>query len=161
MIGRAPAKAIVVLEPRGGSLPPPSDPKVMDQAGYTFYPALLLAQQGQRIEFRNSEDVLHNVRVAHSDTKEVIFNVATPPFGTYNHTFAKTGYYNVTCDIHPAMAANILITSSPYALVVDDTGSFALPGVPPGSYTLTAYIGSERIERVVEVAAPRTELTVP
>ena len=45
-----------------------SPPAIMDQSGYEFLPALLVAQAGQTVEFRNSEDVLHNVRVTDEAT---------------------------------------------------------------------------------------------
>src|SRR6188768_1752228 len=60
----APAGTLIVLEPPAGvELPVASAPAIMDQAGYEFLPAFLIAQAGQPVQFRNSEDVLHNVRV--------------------------------------------------------------------------------------------------
>ncbi len=131
----------------------------MDQAGYTFYPPLLTVQQGQPVEFRNSEDVLHNVRVTNSETHEVAFNVATSPFGSYAHTFEKAGYYNVTCDVHTAMSASILVTTTPYAAVAGDEGRFSFGDVPYGRYAVVIDAG-ERIERAIEVAGPRIEVDV-
>ena len=55
----------------------------MDQSGYEFLPGFLIAQAGQTIQFGNSEDVLHNVRVAEASTQKPIFNV-------------KAGHYNLT-----------------------------------------------------------------
>lgn len=165
VVGKAPATGsfppIVILEPRiPRDFPAPTDPKVMDQTGYTFFPSLLLVQKGQKVEFRNSEDVLHNVRVTNTDTGTPVFNIATPPFGAYEHTFDEAGYYAVSCDVHPAMAANILVTSTPYAVVAEKDGRFTFSDVPPGSYTLTVYSGAQRIERVVEITGSRTELIV-
>ncbi len=53
----------------------------MDQAGYEFLPGFLIAQAGQNVQFRNSEDVLHNVRVTETTTQQPVFNVATLAFG--------------------------------------------------------------------------------
>jgi plastocyanin len=59
----APPSAVVVLEAKGDAeCSVKSEPAIMDQAGYEFLPGFLLAQAGQLIQFRNSEDVLHNVR---------------------------------------------------------------------------------------------------
>lgn len=130
----------------------------MDQFGMGFNPDFLLARAGQRVEFRNSEDVLHNIRVTESATRLPVFNVSPPPFTSYVHAFDRPGFYAVSCDIHPSMHADILVTSTPYAVVADEGGNFAFSDVSPGSYNLTVYYGGRRIERVVEVAGSRTEL---
>jgi heme/copper-type cytochrome/quinol oxidase subunit 2 len=132
----------------------------MDQFGQQFLPSLLVAQVGQRVEFRSSEDVLHNVRVDQAGTQAPVFNVATPPFEAYSHTFDKTGYYNVSCDVHPAMRANIFVAQTPYTAVADASGKFSIGDVEPGRYTARSFSGAAPAERVIDVAAPRTELTV-
>jgi len=109
------AGAVVVLAPADGrEVPPPAAPKTMDQSGYEFLPALLIAQQGQTVQFRNSEDVLHNVRVTEVATETPVFNVATIAFGSYDYKFERPGFYTVTCDIHSTMRADILVTPTPY-----------------------------------------------
>ena len=159
--GSAPPGAIVTLEPTvPQDVPAPEHALVMDQFGQQFLPALIAARVGQRVEFRSSEDVLHNVRVDNIETKEPIFNVATPPFESYTHVFAAPGYYQVSCDVHPAMRANIFVASTPYAAVTDDRGTFTIPDVPAGSYRLRLVGVDAPVERVVDIAAPRTELAL-
>lgn len=155
------SRAIVVLEPRSPQESPvPSEPKVMDQQGLTFIPGLLLVRQGQPVMFRNSEDVLHNVRVGEAGTAQPVFNVATVPGNSYTYKFDHSGFYTVGCDVHETMHADIFVTQSPYAVVADEDGTFTVPDVSPGSYTLALYAGGRRVERSVDVASPRTELTV-
>jgi plastocyanin len=157
--GTAGPGTIVTLEPiPPREFPAPSEPRVMDQFGQQFLPGLLVAQVGQRVEFRSSEDVLHNVRVDEAGTRAPVFNVATPPFESYSHTFDRPGYYNVSCDVHPAMRANILVAATPYSAVADEKGAFSIAGVEPGSYTARAFSGATPTERALEVVAPRTEL---
>ena len=107
------------------------EPAVMDQAGYQFLPPFLVAQAGQPIQFRNSEDVLHNVRVTEVEGDKPVFNVATIAFGTYEHKFERPGFYMVGCDIHSTMRADILITASPYTAKADEKGVFSVADVPP------------------------------
>lgn len=159
--GSAAPGTIVTLEPRSPrDFPAPSDARVVDQFGQQFLPSLVVAQVGQRVEFRSSEDVLHNVRVDEAGTQTPVFNVATPPFESYTHTFNKAGYYNVSCDVHPAMRANILVAATPYTAVADAKGAFSIADVEPGQYTARAFGGGAPAERVVDVTAPRTELTL-
>jgi plastocyanin len=146
------ATIIVVLEPKDErSFPPQTEKPVMDQVGLTFGPPLLFVRTGQPVEFRNGDDTLHNVHVSNEDTREGAFNVAIPTGGTYTYTFARDGFYHVGCDIHPAMSAEIVSATSPYATVADSEGTFELPDVEPGAYTLTIYASGTKTRREVEV----------
>ncbi len=154
----APPTALIVLEPEGtANLPVKAEPAIMDQAGYEFLPGFLIAQAGQLVQFRNSEDVLHNVRVTEISSQKPVFNVATLAFGKYEHTF-DPGYYNVTCDIHTTMRASILVTASPYAATTAEDGSFTFSNVRPGQYNLTVYAGPTPVVRSVEVKSALTDL---
>jgi plastocyanin len=156
------AGAAVVLTPADGhDIPPPAAPKIMDQSGYEFLPALLLAQLGQTVQFRNSEDVLHNVRVTEVATENPVFNVATIAFGSYDYKFERPGFYTVTCDIHSTMRADILVATTPYTAKTDAGGGFAIDNVPAGNYGLTLYAGGAPITKSVEVKSGKTQLDLP
>ena len=157
--GKGPTGAVVTLEPAVPTdAPPPASPQVIDQFGQTFIPEMLVARQGQPVDFRNSEDVLHNVRVDHVETKETVFNVATVPFATYTHVFDKPGNYRMSCDVHPAMRGSIFVTDRPYFAVVDSRGTFQIPGVPAGSYTARLDGSGPEQQQRIEVAGSRAEL---
>ena len=132
----------------------------MDQLGSVFHPGVLLVGAGEPVEFINSEDVFHNVRVVDGESGETEFNVASPAFVSYQHTFAAPGVFDVGCDIHPAMAAFIIVSSTPYAVVADEDGSFSLPSVPPGSDKLKVWHleAEHRSEREIEIGGPGDEL---
>ncbi len=66
--------------------------------------------------------------------------------------------FDVSCDIHAGMSAQIVATSTPYATLADSEGRFTFPDVVRGTYALTVYAGTQIIERTVEVAGPRTEV---
>ena len=157
----APPAALVVLAPQNGvEVPVKAEPAIMDQAGYEFLPGFLLAQTGQAVQFRNSEDVLHNVRVTEASQQKPIFNVATAPYGNYEFKFAEPGLYNVGCDIHPTMKASILVTSTPYTATTGADGGFTMTNVKPGQYNLTVYAEGAPVVRSVEVKAGKTDLGV-
>ena len=156
----APPSSLMLLEPVSAvELPVKAEPAVIDQAGYEFLPGFLVAQAGQTVQFRNSEDVLHNVRVTETAAQKTVFNIATAPFGKYEHTF-EPGYYAVTCDIHTAMRSSILVTRTPYTATTGSDGSFAIENVRPGPYKLTVYAGAEPVVRSIEVKSGRTDLGV-
>ena len=123
----------------------------MDQVGQTFGPAVLFVRTGMPVEFRNSDETLHNVHVTNEDTREGAFNVAIPTGNSYSYTFKQDGLYHVGRDIHPAMSAEIVSTSSPFATTAADDGSYEFVDVPPGAYRLMVYAGGHQSESDVEV----------
>jgi plastocyanin len=143
--------AVVVLEPRSArAFAPPDEKPVMDQAGLTFGPELLLVRTGYPVEFRNSDDTLHNVHVTHEETREPAFNVAIPTDNSYTYTFQKDGFYRVGCDIHPAMAASVFSVSTPYVTLAEPDGRFTIEDVTPGAYSATMYAAGRKLQRAVE-----------
>jgi len=152
---------VVFLEPVAeATLEPPDEPVQMDQLGMEFLPPVLLANVGQPVHFHNSEDVLHNVRVYNIDTRETAFNISTPIGGTYEHYFDTAGTYRVACDIHPAMGASVVVTSSPYSAVATRDGSFVFDDVAAGSYTAVVQAGTKHSRHAVTIAPGATELTL-
>ncbi len=157
----APPVSLLALEVKGdGEVPVKSEPAVMDQITLVFLPAFLIAQAGQPVEFRNSEDVLHNIRVTEVYGQKPVFNVASPPYGKYEHKFERPGMYTVGCDIHSTMRSDILITATPYITTSNQDGSFTIADVRPGAYQLTVYGGGDPIVRTVEVKSGRTDLGI-
>ena len=151
--------SVVVLAPKTArEFPAPAEKPYMDQVTMTFTPPVLFVRTGHPTEFRNNDDVLHNVRVREVATKEGVFNVAIITGGNYLHTFEREGFYDVGCDIHPGMSAQIIASASPYATQADAEGNFYFEDVEPGSYSVTIYSGTDKIERAIEVTGPKTEV---
>lgn len=166
MVGRVPASntgtpAIVILDPRHAApLPGPATTPYMDQLSRTFMPSILVVRMGHPAQFLNSDEDLHNINVKHGKTREQVFNVALPPGISYRHTFEQSGVFDVSCDIHSGMSAQIVAVSTPYVAFANTDGYFEIPHVVPGPYTVTVYAGAEPIEKMIEVAGSRTEIDV-
>lgn len=164
--GRAPRAtggypSVVVLVPRTAQeFPAPTEAARLDQFGMAFFPPVLLVRPGQTVRFTNSEDVMHNVRVFHSATREPEFNIASPMGGTFEHVFEREGAYAVSCDIHPAMTATIIAVPSPHAVIAERDGSFTLPDVQVGAYTLRIRNGGQWMETDVDVSPATTEFAI-
>ena len=157
--GTVPRNAIVTLLP-AQPVPMPEGPAVMDQYAKQFVPNVLYVRVGQPVEFRNSEDMPHNVTVMRRGTGAEVFNVGTEPQQKYVHTFDRVGQFDVTCDIHPGMQATLIATQSPLATIADDGGRFSLPEVKVGSYKLSLTFEGRTVEQPIEVAGARTEVRV-
>jgi plastocyanin len=158
--GTVPRNALVALVP-AEALPAPEGPAVMDQYAKQFVPNVLYVRLGQPVEFRNSEDMPHNVTVMRRGTGSEVFNVGTEPHQKYVHTFDRTGQFDVTCDIHPGMQATLIAAPSPYATIADDNGKFSIANVKPGSYTLNLTYEGRTVEQALDVTRGRTEVRVP
>jgi hypothetical protein len=100
------------------------------------------------------------VRVREDATHSSAFNVAIPTGEKYVFTFPRDGFYDVGCDIHPGMAAQVVASQSPYTAVADGEGNFSIPNVPTGTYKAVVYTGTQKIERDVTIASGQTRLDV-
>jgi plastocyanin len=153
--------SVLILEAKAAAdVRAPSASPYMDQVGQTFIPPVLMVRTGQPVEFHNSDDVLHNVRVREDATRTSTFNVAVPTGEKYVFAFPRDGFYDVGCDIHPGMAAQIVASQSPYTAVADAEGNFSIPNVPTGAYKAVVYTGTQKIERDVTIASGQTRLDV-
>lgn len=155
--GTVPRNAIVTLLP-AEPVSMPDGPAVMDQYSKTFVPNVLYVRVGQPVEFRNSEDMPHNVTVLRRGSGAEVFNVGTEPHQKYVHTFDRVGQFDVTCDIHPGMQATLIATQSPLATIAGDDGRFTLPNVKLGTYKLALTFEGRTIEQPLEVTQARTEV---
>lgn len=157
--GTVPRNAIVTLLPAEPA-PMPDGPAVMDQYAKQFVPNVLYVRVGQPVEFRNSEDMPHNVTVMRRSTGTEVFNVGTEPQQKYVHTFDRVGQFDVTCDIHPGMQATLIATQSPLATIAGDDGRFTLSNVKLGSYKLSLTFEGRTVEQPLEVSQARTDVRV-
>jgi hypothetical protein len=58
---------------------------------------------------------------------------------TKSRKFPEPGVVDVYCNIHPEMAATILVLPNRRHARADDDGHFVLDGVPAGDWTVFAY----------------------
>ena len=124
-----------------GSFPAPTTSVVFDQKACQYVPHVFGVQVGQPIEILNSDPTLHNIHALPKTNQE--FNTAQPIQGMKtSHTFtAKEADVVVPfkCDVHGWMNAYVGVLDHPYFTVTKPDGSFSIPNLPPGSYTLAAW----------------------
>jgi len=105
---------------------------------------------GSTIRFQNRDDVYHNV-FSVSPAKR--FDLGRyPPRATNQVTFTRPGVVNLFCDIHPKMAAWVVVIGHRLYVRPEGDGTFAFPTLPPGPYTLVAWHPSfGRLTKKVDV----------
>jgi plastocyanin len=133
-----PAKATDVVVYMVGFTEPPSDKvTTIAQKGRKFVPDLVAITVNERVEFPNNDPFLHNV-FSQSATRK--FDLGSFPRGeTKEKDFPVPGVVDVYCNIHPEMAATILVLPNRRHTLAGPDGKFALDGVPPGDWTVFAY----------------------
>jgi plastocyanin len=151
--GGAPATAVVYAEPLDQAVPVRPGTFTVVQKNKSFAPNVLGVPAGSSVAFPNEDSIFHNV-----------FSLSNPqPFdlGLYRsgasktRTFTQAAVYHVFCNIHPQMAAFVVVAPSPWVTTTARDGSWRLD-LPAGRYRITAL--SERAAPVtVEVTiGPRT-----
>ncbi len=107
---------------------------VLAQKGQAFVPRVLPVAVGAVVDMPNYDPVYHNV---FSLSPVRSFDLGRYPMGQSRRVhFDRPGLVNVFCDIHSNMAAFVLVISRPLITRPAANGSFALPPLPPGRYTL-------------------------
>ena len=136
---------------------------VIEQKNETFVPRVLAVTRGSVVSFPNEDPYFHNVFS--------LSRASTFDLGRYRQhqsreqRFTRTGLVKVYCHIHSHMSASIMVLDHPYFAVPSPDGTFTLPAVPVGRYTIVGW--HERVgERTgtIEVEAGRTasiELSLP
>ena len=132
----------------------PSDPArrpkaaLLDQSRQRFVPRILAVVVGQQVEFRNSDNVFHNV-FSYSPPKR--FDLGRYPRGkSKTLTFQKSGLVQIFCDIHSNMRADVVVVPSEHFAYVGRTGTFRLTGIPAGAHELSVWL-PQRGERTLTV----------
>jgi hypothetical protein len=140
----------------------PATPVVIDQRGCWYVPRVAGVQVGQPVVFRSSDDTLHNVHGEPRASRR--WNFGLPRADTERTLVldAPEIMVPVRCDVHPWMRLDLGVVAHPYFAVTGDDGTFRLPGVPAGTYTLAVWhatLGRREIEVVVAPQATvRTDL---
>ena len=127
----------------------------LDQRECVFVPHVLALQSGGELVIRNSDSVIHNIRIFRKGRPDMLMHRwQKKDASDVRWRFQEPGPYVVRCGVHPWMYAWILVLpNSPHA-VTDDQGQFSLEGVPPGQYSL--HVWHETLgEREVPVEVKR------
>ncbi len=129
----------------------PDEAVRIEQKGCMFVPHVIAVRAGQEIDLHNSDPSFYNVSARANSNPS--FRVAMPGRGaSVRRSFASPEVaVKLKCDVHPWMSAFVGVFDHPFFAVSAADGSFVLPPLPEGDYTIEAWhetlgIRSSRIE---------------
>lgn len=127
----------------------------IDQINKQFSPRITVIPTGTTVDFPNNDKVFHNV---FSVSKPATFDLGLYKSGSSKSvTFEKAGVVDVYCNIHPEMAAKVVVLDTKHFAVTGKDGSFSIDGVPPGTYPVVGWLADgDTFEGKVTVSAGGT-----
>ena len=126
----------------GKKFPVPVTSIVLNQQNCLYNPYVVGIQVGQTLEIKNGDNFMHNVHGTSPSGKNKEFNIGQPTKTKdkgIEQKFTKPEvFFEFKCDVHPWMLAYVGIVEHPFFTVTDTDGSFQIPDLPDGEYTLAA-----------------------
>jgi plastocyanin len=125
--------------------------KKIEQLNKQFVPPWAVVQRGTTLQFPNLDNIYHNVfSLSSGNTFDLgLYNSAGEP---KTHVFDEAGAVDIYCNIHPQMAASVLVVPNRFFSRVKSDGTFEITGVPSGRRKVVAWSpGSRLVADWVEV----------
>jgi plastocyanin len=136
--------------------PAKGEHKTIQQSGKKFVPGWAVIQRGTAIEFPNRDNIYHNV-FSLSAGNSFDLGLYNASGEAKSHTFTEAGPVDVYCNIHPQMAASVLVVPNRYFAKVKSDGTYEIAGVPAGRRKVVAWApGSRPTADWIEVDGGRT-----
>lgn len=125
----APVADAVILGPPGYRPVDPASalkqaPAIMDQINKTFVPNVLTIEQGNRVNFPNSDDIRHHVYSFSTPKMFELKLYAKQPDNPI--PFEKAGIVVLGCNIHDNMIGYIVVSDTQSWAQTDDSGNASL-----------------------------------
>ncbi|HEY6139844.1 MAG TPA: carboxypeptidase regulatory-like domain-containing protein [Thermoanaerobaculia bacterium] len=150
---------VYVKNPPAGNFPPPSTAVTLEQKGCQYHPHVGGVMVGQALDIKNDDATLHNVHAM--PTVNAQFNEGQPVQGmvsTKKFDKPELTPFRIKCDVHGWMKSWLAVMPHPFYAVSQMNGTFTIPNLPPGNYTIVAWhekYGSK--EQQVTVAAKESK----
>jgi len=154
----------VVYRPNASRTATPVPPPVtLNQRGFIFEPQVIAVRAGQTVRFTNEDPANHNVRAQDSSPANTFsLNTASGARGPFVHQFAPTPpgeALELSCDIHPWMAAWVYVFEHDQFAATSEDGTFRIGGVPPGRHRIAVRQPAGPLARDVAVDVRAGETT--
>ncbi|HKQ63239.1 MAG TPA: hypothetical protein VJS92_18265 [Candidatus Polarisedimenticolaceae bacterium] len=131
-----PSGAVVWLEGAPGNSAAPGKFEIA-MRGKQFRPQVLAVPVGATVRFPNADSILHNVFSASGANR---FDLGLYGQGAGRDVVLReAGVVRIYCNVHPGMAAFVVVCPSAHFASVAADGAFRIDGAPAGSYAVTVW----------------------
>jgi Carboxypeptidase regulatory-like domain len=134
------ANVFVYIKDIKGNFPAPSTAVTIDQKGCQYHPHVNAVMVGQPLDIKNDDNTLHNIHALPVVNSQ--FNEGQPVQGmvsTKKLDKAEMTPFKIKCDVHGWMKSYMAVMPHPFYAVSQTNGTFTIPNLPPGSYTVVAW----------------------
>lgn len=141
-------QTVVAWRPDSAPAVSPMEERVITTRSSRFFPQTMAVTSGTSVRFPNRDSIEHNV---FSLTPGHQFDVGMYGEGEgVSNRFDGTGVVELFCNIHPNMAAFVLVLDTPFFVSPNADGRFDLSGLPegPGELLVWNYRAEEPFQRV-------------
>lgn len=157
-----PGGAVVILRRTDGAMPRPKATRVkaVVQKDKRFMPHVLAVPVGATVEFRNDDELFHNV---FSLSKPNDFDLGLYKSGAQREqVFGTPGPVQLLCNIHASMNGWLYVSDSPWFAQADASGRFTVKNVPPGQYELEVWHewSTQAVKQPLKVSGAMSELSL-
>jgi plastocyanin len=111
---------------------------VIDQRNKSFTPGWAVIRRGTTIEFPNHDNIYHNV-FSHASGNSFDLGLYNSGAPAKAHSFQSAGSVDIYCNIHPQMAASVLVVPNDLFAKIQPDGSFMIKNVPSGQRKIVAW----------------------
>jgi len=110
---------------------------VLNQKECRYISHVVVMTAESELEFQSSDPFNHNIHTFSFDNDPI--NLMFMPGMEHTQEFEEPEVIKVECDLHGWMQAWIVVTENSFFAKTKKDGSFDIPDLPPGKYTLTAW----------------------
>jgi hypothetical protein len=151
---------VVVYISAGDSAPDPSPARaaIFEQRNCHYTTHVLPLRVGQEVSISTSDPFNHNIHPLAKINRE--WNrIQLPGTPAFTYSYENEEFIHVKCNIHAWMSAYFVVLKTSHVSVTKGDGTFQLPDLPPGKYTVTAWhevYGTQRKEVTVDGGEPQS-----
>jgi hypothetical protein len=118
--------------------PAPVRAAAFDQQNCHYTTHVLAVRTGEEIRIANNDPFSHNIHPIAKINRE--WNRIQPPgVPPFSYSYDNEEFIPVKCNIHPWMQGYFVVLKTGHFAVTGADGTFRLPDLPPGKYTITAW----------------------
>ncbi len=129
---------VVYISAGDQGAPAATDTVHYDQKGCLYIPHVVAMQVHQPLAIFNDDPHSHNIHPLARVNPE--WNKSQPKGAPPIRTaWDQPEFIAVKCNVHPWMHGYFVVLATPHSAVTDSSGTFSIAGLPPGTYTVTAW----------------------